>query len=51
MRTDVIYEIGNLLPPRASFGSPQEGRVYLDKGCSPAMRNDSRYFVLLVYES
>lgn len=46
-----IEEIGNLLPPRASYESPQEGRVYLWGGCSPSTRNDSRYYVLMLYEN
>lgn len=33
MRTDKILEIGNLVPPRALFDNPQEGRVY-DGGVS-----------------
>ena len=51
MRTDTIIEIGNLLPPRDPFKSPQEGRVYLGDGLSPSMRNDSIYYVLMIYEN
>lgn len=42
-------QIGNLLPPRKGFDNPQEGRVYSTDE-APAIRNDSRYFILFVYE-
>lgn len=43
-------QIGNLLPDRKGFNNPQEGRVYDKDDISPTIRNDSRYWILEVYE-
>ena len=43
-------QIGNILPPRKGFDNPQEGRVYTVDDVSPTIRNDSRYWILDVYE-
>lgn len=43
-------QIGNLLEPRKGFDNPQEGRVYSVGDSAPTIRNDSRYWILEVYE-
>jgi hypothetical protein len=44
-------QIGNLLPPRQSgFNNPQEGRIYSLDDVGPTIRNDSRYWILEVYD-
>lgn len=43
-------QIGNILPPRKGFDNPQEGRVYSTWDVSPTIRNDSRYWIIEVYE-
>ena len=48
---DSVRQVGNLLYPRVGFDNPQEGRVYSVSGCSPSIRNDSRYYVELAYET
>ena len=42
-------QIGNLLKPRKGFNNPQEGRVY-STDTAPAIRNDDRYYILMIYE-
>lgn len=44
-----LTQIGNLLPPRAGFDNPQEGRVYLPV-VAPTIRDDSRYWFILGYD-
>lgn len=44
-------QIGNLLKPRDSwFDNPQEGRLYSVHDIGPTIRNDSRYWIVEVYE-
>ena len=37
MRYDHIVELGNLLPQRGKWHSPQIGRIYSIYGCSPCI--------------
>ena len=50
MRTDVIFEVGNFVPPRKNFDNPQEGRVYTDEGLSPTIRTCAPYWIVCYYE-
>lgn len=43
-----VRQLLQLIKPRAGFSNPQEGRVYSIFGVAPTIRNDSRYYVLLV---